>query len=43
MRQFEWVRVIKGFCGFIRVMYVLGAKGVCFLFWNALLVGKEVD
>jgi len=22
---------------------VLGAKGVCFLFWNALLVGKEVD
>jgi len=25
------------------MMYVLGAKGVCFLFWNALLVGNEVD
>ncbi len=22
---------------------MLGAKGVCFLFWNALLVGKEAD
>ncbi len=37
------VGLLKAFSGFIRVMYVLGAKGVCFLFWIALLVGKEVD
>ncbi len=37
------MKLLGAFSDFIRNGYVLGVKGVCFLFWNALLVGKGVD
>ncbi len=37
------MKLLRAFSDFIRMVFVLGAKGVCFLFSNALLVGKEMD